>query len=120
MRPENAERLQNRSATTALAHATSDYFLFLLKVLKSSWPSVIPCIGIEKMNKEHPSQVAGYTIASLPVPRQLFAHFLSIQDYLFSMPVSDSESDFIPTDGWHREQLLRPVFMGAAQRRMRK
>jgi Dimerisation and cyclophilin-binding domain of Mon2 len=29
---------------------------------------------------------------------------------------SDPESDFITTEGWHTEHLLRPVFMGCATR----
>ncbi|KAF8501757.1 hypothetical protein F5888DRAFT_1267315 [Russula emetica] len=30
------------------------------------------------------------------------------------MTASDSQSDFITTDDWHREHLLRPVLMGCA------
>ncbi len=36
------------------------------------------------------------------------------------MPVSNFESDFIMKDGWHTEHLLRPVFMGATQRKNAK
>ncbi|KAF8500792.1 hypothetical protein F5888DRAFT_1302620 [Russula emetica] len=30
------------------------------------------------------------------------------------MPASDSQPDFITTDDWHTEHLLRPVFMDCA------